>query len=183
MTDQQQLCTVGIKRRATLIEDNNDDTLRRNKPFSSTTQKKKNKKSVNFAPTCDITFIERIDLDKIDASELWWTDDDHRVMRQNQVRSINTLILLLSNPSSRSARGSDPTNDEKVLNIMHGIEGLLLSKEVKACKNGCMDAVLEEQERQDDLGIFDPDRLARASRKYSRFAMRRAQKIGMQQSR
>lgn len=41
-----------------------------------------------------------------------------------------------------------------------------------------MNAVLDEQERQDDLGIWDPEAIAFASVTHSKWARERAQELG-----
>ena len=63
-----------------------------------------------------------------------------------------------------------------------GIENLLtpgLVKRTIACKRGCWNAVLDEQDRQDASGCHDPDRIAHAAHEYSIQTARRSLKIGM----
>lgn len=79
-------------------------------------------------------------------------------------------------------QSNNKIDDAKLFDLMTGIEGLILSKEVKATKEAHLNAVLGEQERQDDLGMWDEERIALASKQYSRFSLRRAMNIGAQQS-
>jgi len=63
-----------------------------------------------------------------------------------------------------------------------GIENLLtpgLMKKAMALKKGYKNAVLDEQERQDAWGCFDPGGLALAAQEHSRWATQRALNIGM----
>ena len=66
------------------------------------------------------------------------------------------------------------------IDILRGLENLLLGKEVTENRMRCLNAVLDEQERQDDLGVIDPNRIARASQIFSSLAAKRAQNIGLQ---
>mmetsp|Transcript_23040 Transcript_23040/g.49880 ORF Transcript_23040/g.49880 Transcript_23040/m.49880 type:complete len:167 (-) Transcript_23040:191-691(-) len=166
MTDQQHCNNSGIKRTVFFTDAN----------FSRRKCPKAKGPAVQFSPTCDVTFIECIDLDEIGKSQLWYSDQEYKSMQLANARALRTLHLLLSSTSC------DP-NDARVLDILTGIENLLLIKEVKKCRTEYLHAVLDEQERQDDLGIVDPDRLARVSQQYSTRAVKRAQRIGLNQSR
>ncbi len=166
---QTSSSSAGLKRRVSLHKEMEIEQQQHSPTKRSTTTKRA---SVQFASTCDITFIERIDCTEQDTSEIWYTDDDFDAMRRNQMRSVNTACLLLSQQPT-----CDTTNP-KLTDMMIGIENLLLCKQVNQCKMGCYQAVLDEQDRQYDLGIVDPERLALASQQYSAWSARRALKNG-----
>lgn len=161
---------AGIKRRPS------DSGLQHGKHLQRPVKSFKAKKSVQFSPLIDITFVETYDPNEIDASELWYSDDDTAAMKHANLRAVQTFCLMLSSKSC------DP-NDDRVIGMMTGLENLIFSSQVQQCRMGCLRAVLDEQERQDDMEIFDPDTLAKTSQQYSTWATRRALQNGSNHSR
>ena len=102
-----------------------------------------------------------------------------------QFKKANKRAVLVMYMMHHSLANGSTEDDAKVAYQgceLTGMENLLtpgLTKKSMARKRGCWDAVLDEQEKQDASGRYDPDRLARASQEYSRWAARRSLKIGM----
>ena len=136
------------------------------------------KKAVQFSPAVDITFIEHVDINEAGSDQIWYSDEDFTSMQQDQVRSLSRVHFMVSSSAS-----PHPMNDEHVLDAMTGLENLLQIKAVRRNKLGCLHAVLDEQDRQDEVEMFDADRLAAASRQFSIWADKRAAKIGANQCR
>ena len=68
---------------------------------------------------------------------------------------------------------------------MNGVENLLTTKIIKIrvlYRKRLLDSVLEEQERQHDSGEYDATRLARISKHYSKWTVKRARLIGLLQT-
>ena len=66
--------------------------------------------------------------------------------------------------------------------MLTGIETLLTPssiRQTKTCWAQCINSVLEEESRQANAGIFDPERIDNASQSYSRSASERARAIGI----
>ena len=133
------------------------------------------KTMVHFSNEYDIRFYERPD--KVHASELHYSRDDMK-----QFKLANRQAILDIYKRHLSLANGSTEDDAKVAFQgceLTGMENLLtpgLTKKSMARKRGCWDAVLDEQEKQDTSGRYDPDRLARASQEYSRWATRRALK-------
>ena len=172
MTNHQTTCNSGTKRSHSDAAFG-DYCLPRRKSFI---QPSKANKSVRFSSTCDVTFVERFDVDEIDANELWYSDDEFKTMRYVQARTVRTIQLFVSSPKS-------PKNNSGANILLMGLENLLMGKEVKECRRRNLNAVLDEQERQDELGIFDPDSLACVSHRYSLVAAKKARELGISHSR
>ena len=141
---------------------------------------KPKKKMATFSIMSDIRFYERPD--KVHAKELHYSRDD-----MSQFKVANRQAILDIHMKHLSLAETTTEADAKVVFQgceFTGIENLLtpgLMKKTMACKRGCWNAVLDEQERQDASGYCDPDRLARAAENYSRWATRRSLKIGIMQ--
>ena len=167
--------TVDIERRS-LTNKSNKSTLV-GKPCGKENKMLGVKKSVQFSSVHEITYVERIDLE--DPSKLWYSQEEVISLKQANMRAVNTLYLQLSSSSDSSSVVDD---EDKILDMMTGIETFLFVEEVTKCRSQCVNAVFDEQEHQDDLGICNPERIARASRQYSRMATQRAYNIGCHQS-
>ena len=139
---------------------------------------KPKKKMVTFAIMSDIRFYERPD--KVHAKEVHYSRDDmtkFKKANRQAIRDMHTRHLSLVNGAKVDARAVFQGCGE-----MTGIENHLtpdLMKKTMACKKGCWNAVLDEQERQDASGCCDPNRIASASQKYSRWATQRSLTIGI----
>ena len=139
---------------------------------------KPKKKMVTFSIMSDIRFYERPD--KVHAKELHYSKDDMtrlKMANRQAVRDVHTRHLSLVNGAEVDARAAFQGCGE-----LTGIENLLtpgLARKTMACRIGCLNAVLDEQARQDASGCCDPNRIARASQKYSRWATRRSLNIGI----
>ena len=137
----------------------------------------KPKKKVAFSIVSDIRFYERPD--KVHAKELHYSKDDmtkFRMANRQAVRDVHTRHHSFVNGAEVDARAAFQGCE------LTGIENLLtpgLARKTMACKKGCWNAVLDEQERQDASGCCDPNRIANASKKYSRWATRRSLNIGL----
>ena len=158
---------------STLIVDFPAQTRRRATSRSKPTKEK----AVHFSNKSDVRLYERPD--KVYANELHYSRDDISQFKKSNrqaVLDMHVKHLSLVNGTEVDARvvfqGCELT----------GIENLLtpgLVKRTMACKRGCWNAVLDEQERQDASGCHDPDRIAHAAHEYSRRTARRSLKIGL----
>ena len=100
-----------------------------------------------------------------------------KMANKQAVRDMHTRHLSLVDGAEVDARAVFQGCGE-----LTGIENHLtpgLMKQTMACTKGCWNAVLDEQERQDASGCCDPNRIASASQKYSRWATRRSLNIGI----
>ena len=138
---------------------------------------KPKKKVVNFSREYEVRFYECPD--KVDAKELHYSRDDmtrFEMANRQAVQAMHTRHLSLVNGAEVDARAAFQGCE------LTGIENLLtpcLARKTMACKKGCWNAVLDEQEKQDASGCCDADGIARASQKYSRWAAQRSLKIGI----
>ena len=138
---------------------------------------KHKKKMVTFSIMSDIRFYERPD--KVHAKELHYSKDDmtrFKMANWQAVRDVHTRHLSLLNDAEVDARAAFQGCE------LTGIENLLtlgMVRKTMACRNGCWNAVLDEQERQYASGCCDPNRIASASQKYSRWATQRSLNIGI----
>ena len=92
-------------------------------------------------------------------------------------------VVYANNKFSRAPSSSPPNIMDHA--VLTGIENILTPKLIKrkrACRARCINAVLDEQERQDLAGIYDADRIAFVSHQCSESAAKRAHKIGLMQS-
>ena len=138
---------------------------------------KPKKKMVRFSTNCDIRFYERND--EAHAKELHYSGDDIRRFKttnKQAILDIHKKHLSLANGSEKEAvfQGCETTGHENLLTPT-------LASKTMASRRGCWNAVLDEQDRQDASGRYDPDRLARVSQEYSRWAARISLKIGLMQ--
>ena len=136
----------------------------------------KKRRTVQFSTKSDIRFYQRAD--EADASEMYYSNEDYRAFEKDHERAIQDV----HRHNERSC-SSLSTDDFKLLYgrvLTTGIENDLMKKTM-AKRTRYLDAVLDEQDRQDAAGYCDPDRLAYVSRHYSKWSAKRALKIGMMQ--
>ena len=132
---------------------------------------------VKFATMSEIRFYERPD--EARAKELHYSKEDIRQLKianRQAVQDVHIRQLSLVNDGTE--------DDARVVFQGHnltGIENLLtpsLVRKSMACKAGYRDAILDEQDRQDASGCYDPIKLACAAEDYSRWATKRSVMIG-----
>ena len=139
---------------------------------------KPKKKMVRFSSEYDIRFYERPD--KVLAKELYYSREDI-----SQFKDANRQAILDIHMKHLSLVNGTTEDDANVVFQgceFTGIENILtpgLMKKTMALKRGCLNAALDEQDRQDASGYCDPDGLALASQEYSRWATGMAQKIAI----
>lgn len=118
------------------------------------------------------------------VAQLYYSKDQYVLMRlDNDTAAADARKRLFQLQFS----STDPNSTEDDLEIdLNGIEHLVtpsITDEVIKCKVNCQCAVLQEQARQVNAGKNDPDKIARASLIHSKWATKRALKIGLQHAR
>lgn len=132
--------------------------------------------AVRFDPMVDVQFFERVR----NKNKLWYQDEDYLAMKKaRRVSVIEVHRTYLDHPSG-------PVDQlEKLGACTTGIENMLSPKilrRVQVCKARCLNAVLDEQDRQDKYNEYDPMKIAAASLKHSNWSATRAHTIGLLQS-
>lgn len=142
--------------------------------------------AVSFSTSSQLHIIERIN----DKSEIWYSVQDYKAMNiaakhaalmmNKQYRRSSSSRQhgrVVADASSSSSLGMDDR--------LTGIEHLISPSVIRAIKHRraeCSKAVLREQQRQVESGIYDPDSVAFASHSHSKHAAKRARAIGLLQS-
>ena len=148
---------------------------------------KEAKASVHFDRTSTVVFFQTPD--DIERSKMWYTAEDYTEMKQDVTRASisarNTLPLSLSRSSSCDSVRSTPSiilededNDDECLTGIEHLLSVKLIKKTYARRMQCLNAVLDEQERQRYCGESNPDVLAQVSQYYSKCSTKRAVIIG-----
>ena len=143
--------------------------------------KKPAEKMVQFSPTLDICFFQRIE-SNADKSKIWYTKKDTMAIKLATNRAIQEVHM----KGEISTESCKKVNDvaEALLDSFctTGIENVLtpeIMRKVRAAKGRCRTSVLLEQERQDASGEYDPDRLASISQQCSVWSVQRSITIGL----
>lgn len=141
------------------------------------------RRRVRFATDTDTHTYELPD--DLDINQLWYSEEEKSSMKEARKRSVN-------NTRKRLTGYTQFSDSEKAtllqaiaifsIGIEHFIDRNALSKMLR-CREKTKLAVLEEQEYQSEMGIYDAERLAAASRGYSEWAVKQGEKIGMHQAR
>ena len=139
----------------------------------------KSKRRVTFSSMCEeMTFYERHD----DVADLHYSRDDYRTMRVANKRAIEKerkRLLLLSSPSRSSPSPTEDSEDFEC--TLNGIENLVspeMMTKMATCRVKSLRAVFKEQRRQECSGVYDPYKIAQASRCHSEWAAMRAFAVG-----
>lgn len=135
---------------------------------------RRDRQSVTFEEHIEITFIESL-IHK-HKSDLWWTG---REMKSFQHRA----AALLNKMKSMNMTLADfaESNLEDTSSWM-GLETYMTdnaARMVRSRRKSIVTAVLEEYDRQDGTGIYDPDALARVSAAASDVSRQRARVIAL----
>ena len=141
------------------------------------------KASVHFDRTSTVVFFQT------QRSNMWYTAKDYTEMKQAirraSIRAQNKLPLSLSRSSSCDSVPSTPSiilededNDDECLTGIEHLLSVKLIKKTYARRMQCLNAVLDEQERQRYWGESNPDVLAQVSQYYSKCSTKRAVIIG-----
>ena len=140
------------------------------------------KSSVHFDRTSTVVFFQTPD--DIERSKMWYTAEDYTEMKQAirraSISARNKLPLSSSCDSVRSTPSiilDEDTDDECLTGIEH-LLSMKLIKKTYARRMQCLNAVLDEQERQRYWGKSNPDLLAQVSQYYSKCSTKRAVIIG-----
>ncbi|KAL7466144.1 hypothetical protein ACHAXS_011034 [Conticribra weissflogii] len=141
-------------------------------------------KSVRFAQTIEIHHLQLLGTSSpanhafiAPCSEKWIPQQDLEKFREDVRLDVQSIVM------ARNCRGSSDTsssNEDEHL-CTFGLEHLLSRddcNELISRRLETINAVLDEQERQDDLGIWDPQAISFVSFKYSKWARERAQELG-----
>mmetsp|Transcript_38115 Transcript_38115/g.80237 ORF Transcript_38115/g.80237 Transcript_38115/m.80237 type:complete len:164 (-) Transcript_38115:43-534(-) len=137
-------------------------------------------KAVNFATTNELRFFERNN--EVDMCNAWYSDEDYKSMRIENKYAILELHMKYKKLSSASMNQGDVAAEALCDDRVTGIEKFLTSNlinESKTMKVHCRNGVLDQQERQNKSGEYDPIRIACMSQIYSEWSVRRAYTIGM----
>ena len=149
---------------------------RRNNSFAGSN--KRVRKTVHFSPMNELRSFERND--NMNTCNIWYSNKEYKAMRIASIQAIQDVRRIDFSPSSNLVDGAEALEDC----VTTGIENRLTpgtTKKSKARRAQCLNAVLDEQERQDS-GEYDPIKLACVSKHYSKWSTRRARAIGMLQS-
>lgn len=138
---------------------------------------------VRFAPKSNLRFYER----QAEAyrGELYCTPEDYKIYKkgsQIEVQGFRRKLLISKKTGPTTKEDSEALFRE--CNLV-GVEHLLtpdLIRKIVARKASRVAAVLEEQRRQNESGLFDPHAIAEASLQHSKRAAQRARKVGTMQS-
>ena len=130
--------------------------------------------SVEFAPTYEVRFYAADE--DIAKTELHWQKNDYDEFKRANRRDIREIY-------SRYLSRSECTSKSEVLEgcLLTGVEkefSPILVRRSLERKAGRLNAVLSEQERQLESGCFDLEKIAQASRRFSKGSVKQSQKIG-----
>ena len=128
------------------------------------------RRRINFTP--DITVFSYSDdsSNDIQSHDLWYTSQEYKQMKHARAQDICTAIKTMQSPESQESVSSQHLN-------LIGVERYLTREvlvETKLRRDAHINAVLDEQERQDSNMISDPDTLGDLSRKHSRWSAERS---------
>lgn len=144
------------------------------------------KKKVQFTKTSSLKFIKRIDTMVSDPNEIWYNSKDYKAFKVQQKKSVQSArhsldVISASNQDMKTkVRQMDAVDITGIENV---VTPAMIQRALK-CRNQCINAVLDEQDRQDAKnGRVDADRLAQVSCQYSKYSRKRAQNIGKLHSR
>ena len=119
---------------------------------------KPKKKRVSFARTSCMMFIPPLDDypdGPIDAREIWYSKQDYTAMKIANRQAVFDLHRRFRSRSIPGSQGGAHQTEDVDECILTGLERLLTPNTVKkseACRRQCWDAVLDEQDRQDQTG-------------------------------
>lgn len=148
-----------------------------------TCNKRSRRKAVHFSPMAHICLIEPTE----DESSSWYSSKEmksFRVQNVKNVQEVNRHVLAITSGTfgSDSASSMPQVESQHLMNdcSLVGIENLLTPKIIKKklkMRRRCVEAVLNEEERQFRTGECDMDRLAAVSAQYSKWSVQRAEQI------
>jgi len=145
---------------------------------------KKCNAAVSFSTSSQLHIVERID----GASEIWYSVQDYKAMNiaaKHAALMVNKQYRRSSSSRQHGRVAADASSSLSMDDRLTGIEHLISPSAIRAIKHRraeCSKAVLREQQRQVETGIYDPDSLAFASHGHSKHASKRARAIGLLQS-
>ena len=141
---------------------------------SSSSCAKTKAKEVSFSAYSDLKYYESTNRER--RSKLFYTSEEYQDMRFANREALRQVLLSSSTSSPDSADiAAAITGNEKALTPN------IARKTMEAIVT-CRRAVLNEQERQYNLGEQDPIKLARVSQEHSWKNSKRARQIGFFQS-
>ena len=139
--------------------------------FPKQPRKLTRQRCVTFASEATVARIINHSSNDVQSHDLWYTSQEYKQMRRTRSQDIYTVIRAMQRPECQESPSSLHFN-------MIGVERYL-SKEVltetKLKRNACVNAVLDEQARQDNNMVLDPKALGDLSRKHSKWSVERAQ--------
>ena len=146
-------------------------------PNRSASASKSGKKLVQFSPTSELKLFKQ----DSSVEARWFSQKEYREMKMANRRAVQTAYRrYLSISSGNSSDWHEPFDPSSMV----GIENMLtpgLIKKSQAARERRLRAVLSEQERQDEAGEYDPDKLAQVSQTFSKWSTKRASTIGLLQ--
>ena len=129
---------------------------------------------VSFSAQSEIKFVKNLEYES--ESALWFTEPEMKSFRRNAQMQVRAIKSRLKSPSDFAKIGIDNTE------IFMGLEKYLddaRPQKIRQERKEICDEVFQEQVRQQDEGIFDPDAMANVSEAVSGSSRRRARVIGM----
>ena len=129
------------------------------------------RRRVNFAPEAKVARIINDSSNDVHSHDLWYTSKEYRQMKRTRSQDICIAIRAMQSSEFQESPSSQHLH-------MVGIERYLsqaLLMKTKLQRGVHINAVLDEQERQDRNMIFDPESLGDLSRKHSKWSVGRAQ--------
>ena len=133
----------------------------------------------------EICFIEP---NNDESASNWYTSKDYksfRVQNARAVQDVNRRVRAITSSTSNDADAASSSPQAESLHLMDdcllvGIENVLTPKIIKkklAMRRRCVEAVLNEEERQYLSGECDVEKLAAISAHYSKWSVQRAEQI------
>ena len=139
---------------------------------------------MSFAALADVLYFEKYDESEHDA--LWYCGEEFRKMRLDTKRAVRRFHKLQQSWKDSAADSNNIAEGMARCSDLTGIENLLSNNIIRKTKKArvlCWDAVLNEQTRQYEQNLRDPDKVAVAARSHTQWSGRRACTIALLHSR
>ncbi len=145
------------------------------------------RKSVRFSHMVTVQSFDRCDAAR--TNQMWYSESDFEALRiANRRNSRDVHERFRSRSISCRSNGvpidTDCVDVEECLKngTLTGLERFLSEKIIKktiSSREGCYNAVLGEQNRQNLSGEYNPGRIRRASRRHTEWTRKRAYAVGL----
>ena len=128
-------------------------------------------RSINFTPDITVFSYSNDSSNDIQSHDLWYTSQEYKQMKHTRSQDICAAIRIMQSPEFKSSVSSQHLN-------LIGVERYLSREvlvETKRRRDAHVNAVLDEQERQDSNMISDLKTLGDLSRTHSKWSVERSQ--------